>query len=135
MISSVPKYVSYKGIVESEKSADVLKDYYCLLFPTRYYTEGMPGTIIDAMFAGLPVISRKWAYCDQMLTNRYNGLVYDFERPDDLFDCMLLAVENIDLIFSMKQNCLEESKKYSEEVVVKRILLEMEIQFENSKKE
>ena len=46
--SRFSKDISYKGLVPFDKSTGVLKNYYALLFPTRFYTEGIPGTIIDA---------------------------------------------------------------------------------------
>ena len=55
-----PSYVRYGGLVPFDKSVEVLKDYFALLFPTRFYTEGIPGTIIDAYAAGVPVISARW---------------------------------------------------------------------------
>jgi glycosyltransferase involved in cell wall biosynthesis len=55
-----PSEIRYCGCVDANKSVDVVKDYFALLFPTRFFTEGIPGTIIDAYAAGVPVISAKW---------------------------------------------------------------------------
>ena len=76
--------VTYRGAVDAAKSVETLKNYYMLLFPTRYYNEGIPGTIIDAMAAGVPVIARKWHYCSEMLMHQNNGFVYDFNDQHGL---------------------------------------------------
>jgi len=102
---------NYCGVVNPNDSVDCLKEYLALLFPTRYFTEGMPGTIIDAMFAGIPVIARKWAWCDNMIKDGYNGIVYDFSNP-----------RAIDQILNMKENCLKESFRYSECEVISKII-------------
>ena len=49
--SDFPEYIAYKGMVHPSKSVETLRGYTALLFPTHYYTEGVPGTLIDAMAA------------------------------------------------------------------------------------
>lgn len=117
--------VVYHGAVDSLQSVDVLKNYYALLFPTRYYTEGMPGTIIDAMFSGVPVISRRWAYCDQVIKNEYNGLSYDFGKPEILNEIIVACINSPSQLINMRCNCLLEAQKYTEKYVVDRILAEI----------
>lgn len=112
---------SYKGVVDPHDSVGILKNYFALLFPTQYYTEGMPGTIIDAMFAGIPVIARRWAWCDNMIQSGYNGISYDFENPELLKEILLRIIYDPRIILSMKENCLKESEKYSEKVIVEKI--------------
>ena len=113
---------SYKGVCDPNESVDTLKEYFALLFPTRYYTEGMPGTIIDAMFAALPVIARRWAWCDNMISSGANGISYDFNEPEKLFDILVQVVSNPDIVLSMKSQCLQEAKKYREDSVMSQIL-------------
>lgn len=38
-----PGYISYKGMVEFDKSVTVLRNYTALLFPTYYAGEGLQG--------------------------------------------------------------------------------------------
>lgn len=118
---------NYAGVVHYEQSVATLKDYFALLFPTQFYTEGMPGTIIDAMFAGIPVIARKWKWCDNMIHNGYNGISYDFDKPELLKEILLDIVENPQRILNMKKNCIEESKKYSPELICQQIYNQMHI--------
>ena len=54
-----PSYIRYGGLVPYDKSVDVLKDYFALLFPTYYEGEGFAGTLIDAYSAGVPVPIKK----------------------------------------------------------------------------
>lgn len=112
----------YKGSVSPDESVNILKDYYCLLFPTFWKAEGMPGTIIDAFASGLPVIARRWPLCDELITDGKTGLVYDFDKPELLVEKIEYAIAHKDEIFNMKMNCLNESKKYSEEVVITQII-------------
>ena len=65
--NSFPEYICYRGSVPSEKAISIIKEYFALLFPTRFYTEGIPGTIIDAYAAGVPVIASKWENFDDVI--------------------------------------------------------------------
>lgn len=70
-----PSYIRYGGLVPFDKSVNVLKDYLALLFPIYYEGEGFAGTLIDAYFAGVPVIAPDWKY-NAELVNEYVGFVY-----------------------------------------------------------
>lgn len=121
------EYCHYKGIISFEKSVEILKNYLCLLFPTHWYHEGIPGTIIDAFMAGVPVIAKNWKYCNEMIVDKKTGLIYEFDSPEKLFDSVLYALDNKKEIYKMKFNCLEEAKKYSEDEVLKVIFRQMKI--------
>ena len=127
LISGSNGSCSYGGIIAPEKSADVLKNYYMLLFPTFWKAEGMPGTIIDTLSAGLPVIARRWSYCDEMLADHKTGYIYNEDEPEKLIDCIDYAINNVEETIAMKSNCLEKAKEYSEQNIISKIkkLLEL----------
>ena len=112
----------YKGIISPNCSSDTLKDYYALIFPTYWIGEGMPGTIIDALSAGLPVIARRWQYSDEMLYHHENALLYDRDHPEELKDWINYSVENFDEIKRMRLRCLKYAQSYSPDHVIKDIL-------------
>lgn len=118
---------SYCGIIPADKSVEALKDYYALLFPTHYQFEGIPGTIIDALSAGVPVIARRWQYCDEMLVHGKTGYIYDFNEPEKLKDMILYAISHVQDTVQMKKNCIKEAEKYSEEYAMKLIAGQLEI--------
>lgn len=121
----------YCGVIPANESVEALKDYYALLFPTHWRHEGIPGTIIDALSAGVPVIARRWQYCDEMLEDGFTGLVYNFEQPDQLKVKIVYAINHKTDMIKMKANCLKKAKSYSEEVVIREIAKEMGVeQFE-----
>lgn len=117
--------VRYRGVAEFGKSVDTLKQYYMLLFPTKYYTEGTPGTIIDALSAGVPVISAEWESCYDILTDAV-GLAYAFDDTAALTDAIAYAVANPERINAMKPACLAEARNYAPERVVEQIAAYLE---------
>ena len=112
--------ISYKGVVDFDKSVETLKNYYMVVFPTRYYTEGIPGTILDAFSAGVPVLSAQWESCYDIMTKEV-GIVYPFNDDDALVRSLKYIVENVTVVNKMKTACIEEAKKYTSDEVVKTI--------------
>lgn len=106
-----PDYISYGGLVPFEKSVEVLKDYFALLFPTFYKGEGFAGTLIDAYSAGVPVIASDWKY-NAELVNDNTGYVFPTGDLNALVGILRNAVENPDSIISKKILCLKEVEKY-----------------------
>lgn len=119
-------YTKYCGVVSPNNSVTALKDYYMLLFPTYWNGEGMPGTIIDALSAGLPIVARRWEFCDDMIDDMYTGLVYEFDQPEKLEEKIEFAVLNPNIIANMKRKCLDKALEYSEDCVMKVILSQLE---------
>lgn len=112
-----PPYIRYGGEVPFDKSVEVLKDYVALLFPTKFYTEGIPGTIIDAYAAGVPVIASMWESYSDMI-DESTGIGYPFDKPEELVSILAELVEKPELLSSRKANCLERAAKYRKENVI-----------------
>ena len=109
--------VSYKGSVSSSKSVEVIQKYHLLLFPTEYRTEGIPGTIIDAYFAGVPVVASTWNSATEIIIHNETGILYDFDDLEGLKKSLLLLKDQPDLVHRMKHACLKQAKNYSPEYV------------------
>lgn len=116
---------SYKGIVSPSCSVDVLKNYYALLFPTYWKGEGMPGTVIDALSAGLPIIARRWEFSDEMLYHHDNALLYDKDRPEELKCWINYSINHFDEMRKMRLRCLKYAQFYSSDHIITDILEQM----------
>lgn len=104
-----PSFVKYGGLVYFEKSVDVLKEYFALLFLTYYEREGFDGTLIDAYSAGGPVIASDWKYNSE-LVNEDVGCV---TRNQTKFISLLKEVaDNPTVLLKKKCRCLFEAGKY-----------------------
>ena len=114
--------VCYGGIVPFDESVDVLKDYYALLFPTQFYTEGIPGTIIDAYASGLPVIASEWESVFDIVESGVTGLTYSFDTPDALREAMIKFIETPENVLEMKRNCLKRAEQYLPDAVINTLL-------------
>ena len=117
LVDSVP-HVRYAGRVPPERAAAAVSGHFALIFPTEWIGEGVPGTIIDAMHAGLPVVASRWPYYCEMLQDGVTGLSYDFDRPELLEATIreLIALPEEELA-AMRRAALERARAYAPEAV------------------
>lgn len=120
--ASLPSCVKYCGKVHYEDSVDTLKNYFALLFPTRYYTEGVPGTIIDAYAAGLPVIASQWESFSDVIDQGITGYGYTFSDREALTNLLFQIAEMPEMITELKENCLKKATYYLPEKSVEVIV-------------
>ena len=116
-----PENIRYCGCVDATKSTEVLREYDALLFPTKFPTEGLPGTLIDAYSAGLPVISAKWNSFSDFVEDGKTGIGYTQCNYDELVKTLRNIKENPSTLTNMKKDCLKKAKEYSAETVGKQI--------------
>lgn len=112
LISSAPEYIKYKGIVDSTQSANIISNYYGLLFPTYYDGEGFAGTIIDAFSCGVPVICSDWKYNCDIVKDNYTGYVFPSKNNDSFYNAILSSINDIEKWESFSENCSNEIQKY-----------------------
>lgn len=117
---------TYAGCIPPESSILSIAKYHALLFPTKWSLEGIPGTIIDALTAGVPIIASKWQYYDEMLEDGITGFGYDIEQPNLLVSAIEKFIsQNENEIKQMHSNCLERAKSYTPKAVMPIIKREL----------
>ena len=119
--NTFPSYIKYGGLVPFDKSVEVLKNYFALLFPTYYEGEGFAGTLLDAMAAGVPVVASDWRYNSEIV-NEKNGYVYPVHDNYAFIDTLINVGNNLDLLLSKKPSCLKEAEKYRAENVIQCLI-------------
>ena len=107
-----PEGVQYCGYVDADKSVEILQSYFALLFPTHFYTEGIPGTIIDAYAAGIPVISAKWVSYSDVVEDGVTGIGYDFDDVEQFAQLLLNIAENPNTLLEMKYACIGKAENF-----------------------
>ncbi|MEO0663339.1 MAG: glycosyltransferase, partial [Planctomycetota bacterium] len=58
-LESTPRW-SWVGPLPPAEVARAMADHDVLVFPSRHAGEGLPGTIVEAMQLGLPVVAARW---------------------------------------------------------------------------
>lgn len=104
--------INYCGTVAFNASTKVLSQYFALLFPTHFYTEGIPGTIIDAYAAGLPVIAARWENFDDVIVDGITGFGYEFDDANEMRCLLYYFALNPEKIYSKRLNCLKKAQDF-----------------------
>ena len=115
--------IKYKGCVPFDESVRVLSEYFALLFPTRFFTEGIPGTIIDSYAAGVPVISARWESFADVIDEGMTGVGFEFENWNELKNILLKIAAKPDVVNMMRQNCLKKVDDFLPSKVILKIRL------------
>lgn len=113
--------IKYCGLVPYNKSVETVKKYYALLFPTFWFGEGFPGTIVDAFSSGVPVIATDWSANSEIIDNLKTGIIYPNEKMESLYDCLIWAYENKNSMLNMRKECIVKAKEYTPEKHIKKI--------------
>ena len=112
----------YKGLVPYTSSVKTISNYFCLIFPTRFDGEGMPGTIVDAFAAGLPIICSDWKYRRELVKDGENGLVYPYCDETGLESKIMFAIDNPLLMDSIGANNLKKFDDYNPSTAIKALI-------------
>lgn len=104
------EFVSYKGVLEPEQIYSVISNYDLSLLPTHYYTEGLPGTIVDSYLSGIPVLVSEWEHSHEFVINGETGIIIPFTENQTHFnDSILELYNNRELLSELKQNAIKFS--------------------------
>lgn len=109
-------FIEYRGVLQPDKIYTTLSEYDVMLFPTHYYTEGFPGSIMDAYRSAVPVIATNWKHANEFIVNEKTGFIVNFDTPEDE---MVTAIEMLfhdrERLRKMKDYAYEESLRYTPE--------------------
>ncbi|KRN88436.1 glycosyltransferase [Ligilactobacillus ceti] len=112
LMNEVPDYIQYKGMIPFDQSTQIIKKYFALLFPTKFYTEGIPGTIIDAYSAGIPVIASRWESYEDVIDENITGIGYTMNDLNDFQKKLEMIMNKPELINNLRKNALKKAKNY-----------------------
>lgn len=107
--------VSYKGILQPDALHTTLSNYDLMLFPTKYFTEGFPGSILDAYISGIPVVATKWQYATEFVEDDVSGIIVQFDNVDKFIDETIRLINNPIKIDILKKRTQNQLVKYSPE--------------------
>jgi len=103
----------YGGVIEPADIYDVLQKYDLMLFPTKYYTEGFPGTILDAYISGVPVIATEWLNAEEFIDNGETGYITEFDNDDKFIEKVIETLKNPQKLIQLKKHVKTKRDAYS----------------------
>jgi glycosyltransferase involved in cell wall biosynthesis len=93
--------MTYKGELRPDAVIETLKLYDAFVFPSQWVGEGHPGVLVEALIAGLPIITSDIGGISEIVDNTFGILV----RPGDpagLAEAMHRLFSNPDLYARMR---------------------------------
>jgi len=113
----------YRGVVEYDKTVQVLKEYFALVFPTYYHGEGFSGNIIDAFFSGVPIIATDWLYNSDVVEDHINGLLVPIHSPDKIAEALIELYNDRKLAYRISKNNIKKAENYTADEVLKNLYI------------
>lgn len=109
-------FMKYYGPLEPSDIYTTLEKYDAMLLPTHFYTEGLPGSILDAYISGIPVVVTKWKHATEFVDDGESGIIIPFEDDGSaLSDAVMRLFEDNSLLNRMKTNAQEKWREFSSE--------------------
>ncbi len=90
-------FVKFVGRVDKERKKELLLSADILVFPTYYYAEGQPWVIIEAMAAGLPIITTDMGCIKEMVIDGENGFIIEKKNPAQIAQKVMQLLENVEM--------------------------------------
>jgi glycosyltransferase involved in cell wall biosynthesis len=117
----VDKYVEFPGYVKGKDKADLFKASDLFIFPS-YHAEGCPVAVLEAMAAGLPVVSTNVAALKEIIINGINGIIIEKQSAEQIVDAVNLLVNDIELMEKMGHNNRTRAKaEFDVPVIFKKL--------------
>jgi len=92
--NSLEAQVKFLGVVTGEEKIRLFKSSDVFVLPTYFYLEGQPVVILEAMAAGLPVITTDRGSIKEMIGHRQNGFIIQPHAPDEIAEKIALLIED-----------------------------------------
>lgn len=118
---------TYKGVINPEDAVPTLSQYDVLVFPTHYQGEGHPGVVMEAMMAGIAVITTAHRSIPELVQDRVNGLLIHPLDSKELAQAIHLLDSDRKMLADMAMQNWEMRKNYAASNVIPDILQLMDI--------
>lgn len=106
-------FINYKGKLAPQDIHKTISEYDVLLLPTKYYTEGLPGAVVDAYIAGIPVIVSAWKHAHEFVKEGLTGFIFKWEDTTDFINAVERLRTDRVLLSKMKIAAFKERENYS----------------------
>lgn len=109
--NNLDEYVSFKGVLTGKDKEGELKESDIFLFPP-YCEEGQPLVLIEAMAAGLPIITTNRGCISEMIVHDENGIIIEKNNVEDIVRAVIKLINDMELCKRFSTNNIERYKSY-----------------------
>ena len=119
---------TYKGVVKPEEAVTTLAPYDALVFPTFWPGEGHSGVLMEAMMAGIAVITTRHRSIPELVQHEVNGLLAQPGEVASLTEMICLLDSDRQLLEDLALRNWETRIRHSATTVVREMLQLMNIE-------
>jgi len=105
-------FIKFYGPVKGKAKKELLLSSDIFVFPTYYYAEGQPWVIIEAMSAGLPIITADMGCIKEMVIDGENGFIIEKQNPALIAEKIIYLTKNPEIRRKMGEKSRERFLKY-----------------------
>ena len=106
------KYIVYKGIIDQSQCYELLSSYELFILPTKYHGEGTPGSLVESLISGTPVLVSDYSQSKELVKEKYNGYVFKMNSVNDLTQKLIYILNNKNELNSLRPGVLESAKQF-----------------------
>jgi len=114
--------ITFHGEVDHETIIMAYNKSDIFVLPSYWPTEGHPGSIIEAMMCGLPVIATRWRAIPEIVKHEVNGLLCIPKDVASLTDCMEKLVLDSKFRLKLGREALKSSKMFDVNLVCNQLM-------------
>lgn len=119
--------LKYHGVFtgNTEQLYEIMNRYDILLLPTRWKNEGVPGVLIEAKMAGLPVIVTDHNYNKEIVHQFVDGIILENYTSKALEEALIICARNRILIDGLRTGCEYHKDEYDIKTYLPTIINEL----------
>jgi len=119
--TGLEEYIEIPGFVSGEAKKEILAKSDIFLFPS-YFQEGCPVVILEAMGAGLAIVSTPAGAIPDIVKQNENGFIIDSRDPREFYEAIIKLIEDENLLRKIQKNNIEKAKEnYEAKIATRRI--------------
>ncbi len=95
---------TFKGVLAHSNVLETIATYNVFVFPTTYLGEGHPGVLIEAMIAGLPIITTNHRSIPEIIKHDINGMLITPDSFTELTGAIQVLAKDRHLLEFVRNN-------------------------------
>ncbi|MBD3342220.1 MAG: glycosyltransferase [Candidatus Lokiarchaeota archaeon] len=117
----IEKHTSFTGYIRGEKKINLFLESDIFVFPT-FHGEGCPNAVLEAMAAGLPIITTNVGALEDIIIDGENGIQIEKKSEIQIIHAISLLIENEKLRKKMSYNNRDKAmKEFDVPIIFKKI--------------